>query len=134
MKDVTIPPEPVLPPRRKPDRLAILLRVAVYAFIAMVGMTVFPSLMMWWGDNLRFVAAALGIFAAAAVANAIVLRIYESGQLADIGLEWTFASRKNLVIGSAAGIGAGVLAILVPVVSARVRFRADAGWRSTGDR
>jgi uncharacterized protein len=68
-----------------------------------------------WTPNMYFVAAALSSFAAAAVANAIALRIYERGQLADIGMGWTLASRKNLLIGIAGGASAALLAVLGPV-------------------
>jgi uncharacterized protein len=98
----------------KVDRLAVLLRVGVYFFLAITGMWLFPVLLMW-GPGMYFVAAALSSFAAAAVANAIALRIYERGHLADIGMGWTLASRKNLLIGAAGGAGAGLLAVLLPV-------------------
>ena len=70
--------------------------------------------MIWVGSP--FVIAALSTFAAAGVANAIVLRIYERGQLADIGLGWTAASRRNLALGVLGGGGAGMLVLLGPVV------------------
>lgn len=99
---------------KKVDRLAVALRVGVYFFLAVAGMWLFPLVLMWT-PNMYFVASALSSFAAAAVANAIALRIYENGHLADIGMGWTLASRKNLLIGAAGGVGAGLLSVLLPV-------------------
>lgn len=98
----------------KIDKLAVALRVGVYLFLGMVGSAIFPHLLNW-APNMYFVAAALGVFAAAAVANAVALRIYERGHLADIGLGWTAASRRNLLIGIAGGAGAAMASILIPV-------------------
>ena len=96
----------------KVDKLAIALRLGIFAFLATAGVVIFPRLLNW-APNMYFVASALGVFAAAAVANAIALRIYERGQLADLGMGWTPASRKNLLIGFAGGGAAALTAILL---------------------
>jgi len=116
---------------RKPDRIAVTIRVIIYAFLAFVGWVVFPALMLW-APNMKLVAATLGVFLAAAVANAVTLRIYEHGQLADVGLGWTTASRRNLLLGVAGGGGAAALVILVPVALhvADLRVAASLGWPS----
>jgi membrane protease YdiL (CAAX protease family) len=105
---------PVQKDRPKLDRLGVVLRVGVYVFLLFIGMIILPRLML--GDRNYLVASALGTFAAAAIANAVVLRIYERGQLADIGLGWNHASRHNLGIGLAAGIAAGLAVTLLPVI------------------
>jgi hypothetical protein len=102
------------PPKPKVDKLAITLRIAVYVFLSLAGLTLFPRLLMWTPE-MYFVASALSSFAAAAVANAFALRIYEHGHLADIGLGWTVASRRNLLIGIASGGAAALIVVLVPV-------------------
>ncbi|HLK22793.1 MAG TPA: type II CAAX endopeptidase family protein [Bryobacteraceae bacterium] len=94
--------------------LGALLRVGVFALIAILGYYIFPWAMIWVGSP--FVIAALSTFAAAGVANAMVLRIYERGQLADIGLGWTAASRRNLAVGILGGAGAGMIVLLAPVL------------------
>ena len=125
-----MPAESSAPPR-KPDKIAVAVRVIIYGFLAFVGWVVFPGLMLW-APNMKLVAAALGVFLAAAVANAVTLRIYEHGQLSDIGLGWTTASRRNLVLGVAGGGGAAALVILVPVALrvADLRVAANLGWPS----
>ena len=86
----------------------------MFALIAVLGFVIFPAIMTMLGAPI-FVVAALGTFAAAAVANAVVLRIYERAQLADIGLGWTAASRRNLVLGLLGGVGSALLVILGPI-------------------
>lgn len=105
---------PAEDPKPKVDKLAIALRVGVFLFLALIGTIVFPRLLNW-APTMYFVAAALGVFAAGAVANAVVLRIYERGHLADLGLGWTPASRRNLLIGVLGGCSAAVASILAPV-------------------
>lgn len=94
----------------------MLLRVGIFALIALLGnYLIFPTIIAFLGVPI-LVVATLGTFAAAAVANAIVLRIYERGQLADIGLEWTAASRRNLAIGAAGGVCAALIVLAGPLL------------------
>ncbi len=101
-------------PTERSKFLGIALRAGVFALIAILGFVIFPAVMAMLGAPI-IVTAALGTFAAAAVANAVVLRIYERAQLADIGLGWTAASRRNLALGLLGGVGAGVLVIVGPI-------------------
>ena len=94
--------------------MGVLLRVGVFALIAILGYYIFPWAISFVDSP--FVIAALSTFAAAGVANAMVLRIYERGQLVDIGLGWTNASRRNLGLGFLGGAVAGILVILVPIL------------------
>jgi membrane protease YdiL (CAAX protease family) len=87
----------------------------VFALIAILGYVIFPFVMDKLGSPI-LVTAALGTFAAAAVANAVVLRIYERAQLADIGLGWTAASRRNLSLGLVGGIGSALAVIVGPIL------------------
>ncbi len=87
----------------------------MFALIAILGYVIFPAVMSFLGSPI-FLTAALGTFAAAAVANAIVLRIYERGQLTDIGLGWTAASRRNLSLGLLGGVGAALIVIAGPIL------------------
>jgi len=103
-------------PTDRPKPLAILLRVAVFVFIAALGYyLVFPLLFQLLGAPV-LVIATLGTFATAAVANAIVLRIWGRGNLADIGLGWSRASRRNLSLGVLGGIGAALFVLLLPIL------------------
>jgi uncharacterized protein len=96
--------------------LGTLLRVGVFAIIAALGYYfVFPIIIAFLGAPV-FVISTLGTFAAAAVANTLALRIYERGNLADIGLGWTAASRRNLSLGVLGGICAGLAIVVIPLV------------------
>jgi len=96
--------------------LGLLLRVGVFALISAVGYYfVFPLIIAFLGAPV-FVISTLGTFAAAAVANTLAVRIYERGNLADIGLGWTAASRRNLSLGLLGGVGAALVVVLLPLV------------------
>lgn len=97
--------------------------MGVFASLATAGLFVFPMLVFLVGD--RLLAAALGMFAAAAIANAIALRIYERGRPADIGMQWNRASGTNLLVGFAGGAGAGCLILGVPLLAGIAEIRPD---------
>ena len=102
-------------PTQRSKALGVALRVGVFAIIAVLGnYIVFPLIIGLIGVPI-LVVATLGTFAAAAVANAVVLRIYERAQLANIGLGWMAASRRNLVLGMLGGIGAGLVVLVGPI-------------------
>jgi len=102
-------------PTERSKHLGVALRAGVFALIAILGYVIFPAVMSFLGSPI-LVTAALGTFAAAAVANVIVLRIYERGQLTDIGLGWTAASRRNLSLGLLGGVGAALIVIAGPIL------------------
>lgn len=90
--------------------------MGVFALIAALGYYfVFPLIIAFLGAPV-FVISTLGTFAAAAVANTLALRIYERGNLADIGLGWTAASRRNLSLGMLGGVGAALIVVLLPLL------------------
>ena len=102
-------------PGAQSQKLGAVLRVGVFMLIAILGYVIFPAILALLGGPI-VVVATLGTFAAAAVANAIALRIYERGQLVDIGLGWTAASRRNLSLGLLGGIGAGLVVLAGPIL------------------
>jgi membrane protease YdiL (CAAX protease family) len=107
-------------------KLGLVLRVGVFVFLGVAGLIIFGWLM-----NLAvpfLVAATLSTFAAAAVANALVLRIYERGQLADIGLHWGSASRRNLLLGVAGGMGSACLVLVPPLLVGAARLQPDPNY------
>ncbi len=95
--------------------IGIALRVGVYALIAALGYYfVFPIIIALLGAPV-LVISTLGTFGAAAVANALALRIYERGNLSNIGLGWTAASRRNLSLGILGGVGAALIVVVLPL-------------------
>jgi membrane protease YdiL (CAAX protease family) len=116
---------PETPTVRNPA-LGVLLRVGVFALIAVLGYIIFPVFIDFITPSI-FIVAALGSFSAAAVANAIALRIYERGQLADIGLGWSPASRRNVSLGLLGGIGAALIVLIGPIIFQAADFERIPG-------
>jgi membrane protease YdiL (CAAX protease family) len=109
------PSPPVTTPTQRQKLIGLALRVGVFALIAALGYyLVFPIIIGFIGAPV-LVISTLGTFAAAAVANTLALRIYERGNLADIGLGWTAASRRNLSLGMLGGIGAALVVVVLPL-------------------
>jgi hypothetical protein len=75
-----------------PDKFGIALRVGLFVIIGWIGLVLFAFVMEPLAGLM--VTAALSTFAAAAVANAIAVRIYERGRLSDLGLGWTDRSLR----------------------------------------
>ncbi len=105
------------------SKVGAALRVGAYAFFAITGLWILPPLMYPVGGML--IAAALGTFAAAAVANVAALRIYERRELAVIGMHWNPASRRNLLAGLGGGGGVAVVALGVPLITGAAELRPD---------
>jgi membrane protease YdiL (CAAX protease family) len=89
------------------DRVGIALRVALFVFLAWLGMIVFPLMMYPLAGLL--VTSALGTFAAGAVANTVAVRIFERGTPEDIGLGWNRNAGRDLLAGFAMAAGAAGL-------------------------
>jgi len=119
-------PTPAVPAPHRPGKSGVLLRVGIFAFLEIFGQALFYRLMHPVAGY--FVGATLGTFAAAAVANAIALRVYERGRLADVGLGWTAASRHNLLIGLAGGVGAALLILVPSLLVGAAELHPAAGW------
>jgi membrane protease YdiL (CAAX protease family) len=100
---------------RLPDKaLRIILKVGVFAILAFVGLYVFGWAFIPFG---YLVASAMSVFAAAATANALGMRIYEQASLVEVGLGWSPASGRNLLLGLASGIAAAVAILLGPLLA-----------------
>ena len=109
-----------------PDKQGLFLRVGLYVLLAFLGWALFPPILFPLGGIV--VTSTITAFAAAAVANAVVVRIYERGRLADVGLGWNPLSGREFLLGTAAGLIAAAGVCLVPVVAQMARFeRTSAG-------
>ena len=124
-----LPSPPTSSTEQRKKLIGVLLRVGVFALIAALGYYfVFPLIIAFIGAPV-FVISTLGTFGAAAVANTLALRIYERGNLSDIGLGWTAASRRNLWLGLAGGIGAAIVIAVFPLLFRMADFEPVAGQR-----
>jgi hypothetical protein len=113
--------------------IGLALRILVYVILAVAGMWVFPGLLaVAFGGYL--ISSALGVFLAAVIANALVMRIFERARLADLGLGWNPASVRNLLVGLVGGTGAACVVLAGPVVFRLADFQAvpgaDPHWRT----
>ncbi len=109
-------------PAKKTDWMGILLRVGLFILIGYMGMILFPWVMFPLAGY--FVTAALSVFAAAAVANAITVRIYERGRLADLGLGWVAGSKREFFLGAGFGFAAAVAVVIIPVALRVAHFES----------
>ncbi len=109
MEPASKPPDSAV---RKP-RLSV--RVLIFAFIEIVTLMLLGPVLLPWAGPL--VTGVVSSFAAAALANAITLRIYERGNLADIGLGFSAASRRNILLGFAGGCGAAAIGAGLPLLT-----------------
>src|SRR5512144_1483650 len=96
-----------------PDKQGMLLRVGLYVLFAFIGLLLFPAILQPLGGIV--LTSTLSTFASAAIANAVVVRVYERGRLADVGLGWSLSSGREFLTGAAAGIASAVCVALVPL-------------------
>jgi membrane protease YdiL (CAAX protease family) len=92
----------------------VIVRVILFALIEVVTMMVLGPLLKPWAGSL--VAGAVVSFGAAALANAITLRIYERGRLSDIGLTVDDGGMRNLGLGFLGGLGAALFVMVPPLL------------------
>lgn len=118
------------PFRLSSEKLSVVLRVSLFVLIAWSGMILFPWLIL--GVTGDFIGSALSSFAAASVANAILVRVYERGKLSDLGLGWTQTSARELFTGIAAGAGAAAAIVAAAVILQMAAFesaqRVENAW------
>jgi hypothetical protein len=96
------------------EKLGLLLRVGLYVFLAIIGLQLFGIIIYPLAGYL--IASAMGTFAAGAVANSVLLRVFERGRLADVGLGWQRGSRHNLLLGTFTGVCAALVVLLGPLL------------------
>jgi len=82
------------------------LRLFFFFLLEIVAMVLFATFLDELGG--RLVAGAMGVFLAAVLANALTVRVYERGRLQDVGMGWGPPAQRNLLLGGAAGIAAGL--------------------------
>jgi uncharacterized protein len=110
----------------KPDKIGILLRVGLFILIGWLAMLIFPLVIYTVGAGI-LVTSAMSTFAAAAVANAITVRIYERGRLSDLGLQWTESSKREILIGFAAASAAAIVILTGPLAARFATFERAPG-------
>jgi uncharacterized protein len=97
------------------SRSGLVLRLLFFFGMELVGLRVFATLIYELFGYLP--AGMMGTFLAAVVANAVVVRVWERGRLEDVGMGWSKASQRHLLIGIAAGLGAALAVCALPVLA-----------------
>ena len=110
---------------KKPDFLGLILRVGLFVLIGWLSLIFFGVILFWSAGKL--IAATMSTFAAACLANAITVRIYERGQLSALGLGWKNASSREFLLGLGSGAGAACLVMLLPVAAGAASFERVPG-------
>lgn len=105
------------------DPRSALLSVGLYIFFCAIMLMLSGALLVGLGGYLF--GATCGVMAAAVVANILAMRIFESRGFFDIGLEWTLASGRNLLLGLAGGAGTAVLVLGPPLAVGAARLEAS---------
>jgi uncharacterized protein len=105
------------PPARTPldTRLSLIIRLVFYLASAFIGLQLIPILLApVFG---MVVAATLGLFLMAALANLLTIRVFDRRPLTDIGLETNPGSGRNFAWGLALGVGTALLLLCAPLLA-----------------
>ena len=105
------------------DKLGLVLKIGLFVFLAYVGLGIFYNLLVFSG---LLIAGAVGTFLAAAVANAVAVRIFERGRLSDVGLGWSDNSSRDIVFGLSSGVLAAALFIGPALIAGAATVERDA--------
>jgi membrane protease YdiL (CAAX protease family) len=106
------------------QKLGVILKVGFFAFLVFIGLLIIGGLLLFAGV---LISGAIGTFAAAVIANAVSVRVFERKPLLAVGLNWHSGSLRNLGIGMAAGVGAAMVVIGAPVVAGLASFERTPG-------
>jgi hypothetical protein len=117
---------PELQNEPKLDPLGLILRAGLFILIGWLSLNVFATLLFWLTAS-PLITGAFATFGAAAVANAITVRVYERGKLSALGLAWTHFSRNEFLLGVISG-ALGVCAVLaLPIATGAASFQKTTG-------
>ncbi|HEV2202285.1 MAG TPA: CPBP family intramembrane glutamic endopeptidase [Bryobacteraceae bacterium] len=97
------------------DTIRVMVRVVLFAFAGWSVWRLMPFVMPPAAGGL--VVAALSTFAAGALANGLLARMYERSQLSAFGMAWGKPSARELLIGIAGGAGAAAAIFLVALAT-----------------
>ena len=110
---MTPPPgDPMIDPKTGPpaprgisaDAIRAIVRITLFVIAGWLTWRLMPMLMP--PEISGLVVAALSTFAAGALANGLLVRMYEKSQLAAFGMAWSKSSARELLAGVAGGAGA----------------------------
>ncbi len=103
----------------KPNVVGLVLRIGLFALLGWLTLLTLGFLLLPLGV---LVASTLSTFGAAAVANAVAVRIFERGTLSDLGLGWSPTAGREFFVGAGSGIAAAALVLGLPVLFRVAQF------------
>src|ERR1700733_7641956 len=111
---------------KKPDFLGLVLRVGLFILIGWMSLIFFGGVLFLITGS-KLITATMATFAAACLANAITVRIYERGQLSALGLGWGNSSSREFLLGAGSGAAGACLVMLLPVAAGAASFEKVPG-------
>lgn len=115
----------------KPNIVGLVLRIGLFALLGWLTLLTLGFLLLPLG---ALVASTLSTFGAAAVANAVTVRIFERGTLSDLGLGWSPTAGREFLVGVGSGIGGAAAILGLPVLFGMAHFEpspaVDHPWSS----
>jgi len=109
--------------------LRLIVRLTVFTVFSLAGLRLLGTLLYWLSGNL-LLTSVLAVFVTAAAVNALLMRIYEAAGLVQVGLQWSAETRRNLLIGLAAGAGSAGLLLAGAVLSPAAEIESAGGGRT----
>jgi membrane protease YdiL (CAAX protease family) len=106
----------------KPNIVGLVLRVGLFVLLGWMSFFALGIVLSPWAGFL--VASSLSSFGAAAIANAVTVRIFERGTLSDLGLGWSPTSKREFFVGLVGGIGAALFVMGTPILLRVAHFEA----------
>jgi len=104
------------------DKLGLVLKLGFYLFLVIVGLPLYAVVLSAAG---YLIAATGATFGSGITANALSVRVFERAALPIVGLGWTRASRRHLVIGFAAGAAAAAVVTVLPLLAGMAELVPD---------
>jgi membrane protease YdiL (CAAX protease family) len=98
----------------RPNVVGLVLRVGLFVLLGWMSLLALGLVISPFAS--LFVASPLATFGAAAIANAVTVRIFERGTLSDLGLGWSPTARSEFFQGVGFGIAAALLVVGAPLL------------------
>jgi membrane protease YdiL (CAAX protease family) len=108
----TLTSKPIQAPN---SRLGVILRVAFFIALAIIGLQLLPILLH--GVFGEVVAGTIGLFATGLMANLLTMRIFDRRPLSDIGLATGRAANRNFALGLLFGGLSAALMLAAPLLA-----------------
>ncbi len=107
-------PELNAPPAQPETRIGLVIRVAFFVAVVIVGLQLLTPMFLLLGV---LVAGTVTLGATGLIANLLTIRIFDRRPLVDIGLRWARGSGRNLGLGVVFGGGAASLMLAAPLIA-----------------